>query len=264
MTVLRVTAVLASLAVLGALPRTSDAQPRQGNTAGRTLFTWAGAVDREVILSLDGNQLLVRGERGVPASRTSQTRVGAVPRADGHVQVRQHDGRGDVRVIQQPSARNNFITLIRIRDDRGGLDRYRISATWEPARRVAIVNDRRDDGTYKVKKNDKNNGKNNGNGSYGRNGLQWTGVVDDVVDVRVQGRRVQLVERSGARTFNVRSDLIGSGLDRASDGVRLVQANGRGSIAVIEQPAPWNKYTAVVRIRDSRSGAAPYAFALQW
>lgn len=260
MTLLRVTAVLASLAVLGVIPRETDAQPRRDNDDGRTLFTWAGAVDREVILALDGNQLIVRGERGVRESRTSRVRVGTVPRVNGTVRVQRHDGRGEVRVIQQPSARNNFTTLIRIRDDRGGIDRYRISATWEPTRRVVVIRDR-DDGT---KNNGRNNGRNNGYDRYDRNGLWWTGVVDDVVDVRLQGRRVRLVERSGARTFNVQSELSGSGLKRADQRVRLVQANGRGSISVIEQPAPWNKYTAVVRIRDARGGAAPYAFALEW
>ena len=121
----------------------AQAQSNRGG-ASRTLFTWSGTVDREVVLAMQGNRLSVRGERGILASRTEQRRTSnALPRTDGEVFVRLLDGRGDVDVIQQPNARNDFTTLIRIRDPRGGADRYRITTYWTPDARS-----RRDDGRY--------------------------------------------------------------------------------------------------------------------
>ena len=40
----------------------------------------------------------------------------ALPQRDGRVTVRVQDGRGDVDVVQQPSARNDYTTIVRIRD----------------------------------------------------------------------------------------------------------------------------------------------------
>ena len=41
------------------------------------------------------------------------------------------NGRGDVDVIQQPSAQNNYTTIVRIQDPRSGSDNYRLAAYWQ-------------------------------------------------------------------------------------------------------------------------------------
>jgi hypothetical protein len=46
--------------------------------------------------------------------------------------------------------------------------------------------------------------------------------------------------------------------------VRLLDANGRGTVTVVQQPAPWNGYTAIVRIRDRQSGADRYDLDFSW
>jgi hypothetical protein len=56
----------------------------------------------------------------------------ALPQQDGRVTVRVQDGRGDVDVVQQPSARNDYTMIMRIVDRSSGTDNYRVTAYWTP------------------------------------------------------------------------------------------------------------------------------------
>jgi len=202
--------------------------------------------------------------------------------------VRLQEGRGDVDVIEQPSARNDYQTTVRVRDPRGGDDRYRLVAYWlgddrfDDRRDNSRDNDRRDrGGEWGVDDRDDNDrfpGKGRGNGrgngrDDGRNGerndtgsgvLRWSGRVDDVVEVRIRGRRVDVVTRSGQRVENVDFNIRGGGLPTRGVRVDVDAISGRGNVSVSQQPSAWNGYTAVIRINDSRGGAAFYDFAVCW
>jgi len=54
-----------------------------------------------------------------------------LPRRDGQVSIQVENGRGTVDVIQQPSAQNNYTTIVRIQDPRSGSDNYRLTAYWQ-------------------------------------------------------------------------------------------------------------------------------------
>ncbi len=283
MSLIRVTAATMYLAFMSALPLTADAQPGRGNNRDddrgrgnnsrgdntRTLFTWTGTVDREVILVMQGRDLQVRGDRGILASRDDRSRsttVGALPRTEGIVRARLLDGRGNLDVVQQPDARNNYTTLLRIRDPQSGDDRYRISASWEPEGRWARDDDRgrdRDRDRDRNRDRDDDWGRGDRDNRYNA-GLRWSGLVDHDTDLQIRGRRVEVVDRGNVRTRDVRSTFIGSGLSRESGQIRVMSADGRGTVSVTQQPAPWNDYTAIVRVRDPRSGAAPYHIDLRW
>jgi hypothetical protein len=298
MSLFRATAVSLSLAFLAVIPDYANAQPGRGNgndknnrgnesrgnngrdngrDNARTLFTWSGNVDREVLLVMQGRELTVRGERGILATRTERPRAsGALPRTDGFVRVRMLDGRGDVDVIQQPTSRNNYTTIVRVRDPRSGDDRYRLTASWEPDSRRGGNDSRNRDGDWgrgddrrddrRDDRDDDRNGPWDRNDRDGRNsgGVRWSGLVDDDVELRIRGRRVDVVERSGVRTRDTRSTFSGVGLPRESGLLRVVYADGRGNVSVAQQPAPWNEYTGVVRVRDPRGGAARYDIDIRW
>ena len=88
--------------------------------------------------------------------------------------------------------------------------------------------------------------------------------MDDVVEIQISGRRVDAITRSGVRVSDVNSNIRGGGLPNRNVNLRIDQRSGRGSIAVVQQPSSWNGYTAIVRINDSRSGAAYYDFIAYW
>ena len=308
--------------------------------ADQPLFMWTGTVDREVMVIMRGRNVQTQG---VDARLPNSARVaGQIPRnaSNGDVRVRLESGRGQVDVIEQPSARNGYQTVVRVRDPQNGADRYRLVAYWtgdEDSRTNGGYgsnggygndgvygngrNDRRDgdqicnngngrgNGNGRAKKgkdcrndrddrrdrndrdrndrdrdrddrdrddrdrddrgrddrdsdrNDRNNG-GYGNGSYGPGTLQWSGRVDDVAEITIQGRRVEYRTLRGASVSDVRQNVSGGGLRDAN--VQITGGSGRGLVQVVQQPSASNNYTAVIRITDSRSGVGSYDFQARW
>ena len=270
--ILRAAAVAAPL-FLGAAT-TVAAQSRQ-------LFAWTGRVDREMRIAMRGRDVWTRDtDRDSRDSRDSRddgryrqggrTRVESeLPRYDGYVRVQTLDGRGDVDVVQQPSARNDYTAIVRVRDRSGGSDRYRINAYWESSYRSGGGWPRSGDSQRpRVEPRDRSgDGSDDGWGSggrYGRTVLHWTGGVDSEVEIRLQGQRIDYRTLSGAGTRSVRSDVIGDGLPRRDVQLLIDQKQGRGSVVVVEQPSARNGYTAVLRVRDPQGGFGYYDFDVEW
>lgn len=283
-------ALLASLSAANAVVAVAHAAPFD-----RQLFTWTGRVDREVYITMRGRDIRTTG---VDAGLPNRARVNdALPRNRGDVEVQLLDGRGDVRVVEQPSARNGYTTTIRISDPRGGADSYRITAYWTGDDRY----NNRDDDRYDRDRRDRddrydrdcgpnNNGRGGGWG-WGRNrdcdnrdrddrnrddrnrddrytngtsSLRWSGRVDDVVELRINGRNVTAITRSGRRVEDVNSNMRGAGLPNRDVTVTLDQQSGRGQVSVVQQPTAWNNYTAIIRIYDPQGGASFYDLTAFW
>ncbi|WP_434479649.1 hypothetical protein [Gemmatimonas sp.] len=121
-----------------------------------------------------------------------------------------------------------------------------------PGRGNSGNRDRDDRGAY----DDRNN---TGSGS-----LRWSGRGDDVVELRISGRRVDAITRSGNRVDDVNSNIRGSGLPSSDVTVTAERNVGCGSVQVVQQPAAWNGYTAVIRIYDPAGGASFYDLSAFW
>ena len=266
---------------------------------GRTLFTWSGTVDREAVIVMRGAMLETRGD-GFNDFRDARYRVSeALPRAFGSVSIARADGRGDVEVIEQPSPFNGYTARVRVRDRQSGADRYRLVVTWEGARGDDRRGGRDDDGGNDGRNDGRNTGRNTGrddggfgrgddrrgndrrdddrrdrDGRYGRSddvgggrdagALRISAAVDDVVEIRIRGRRVDVVTRSGREVFNVRYDVRGAGLPAYAVPLDLRRYAGRGNAVIAQYPRDWNNWTAVIRIDDSRGGVDGYDLDLRW
>lgn len=239
---------------------------------GRTLFVWSGTVDREAIITMRDMNLDTRGD-GFSGFRDTRYRVlEALPREVGILRVQRENGRGDVDVIDQPSAFNGYTARLRVRDQQSGADRYRLVVSWEPVRGVGRRD--RDDDRYDGRRDDRRDDRfdrrddrydDRRGGGYGGQGmLRWSGVVDDVAEIRIRGRRAEFFSRSGAPLFNVRYEMTGAGLPEASMPLDLRRFAGRGNVYIAQYPRAMNDWTAVVRIDDSRGGSDGYAFDLRW
>lgn len=284
-----ITVAAASAAFLVLLAPAAHAQ-RQ-----RPLFEWRGQVDREVDIVMRGNDLSTR-PRGNERTRSRSRTQGAIPSAPGYVSVQMQRGRGRAEVVQQPSARNGYTAIVRVRDDRPGADAYQLHAYWQPAyadrdgswgrgddSRGGDGNwgrgpdDRGRDHDHDYDRGRGGRGQDDGgyrDGGYGSGGygggygvgsgsLRWTGSVDDVVDIRIQGRRVDYTTVSGSPVSGVRSQLSGGALG-AGARVSVRQNGGRGTVMVLQQPSAQNGYTALVRVIDRAAGAAYYDLDLTW
>lgn len=260
---------------------------RQGQENGQELFQWNGRVDREVQIVMRGGNVwtndIGRSEPGRARSRA----LSVLPSQQGEVAVQVLAGRGDVDVIQQPTSRNDFTTIVRVRDPRSGADNYRLVAYWQGYSNGDVwgrdrgVGRGRDqggrDGVYRGgNDNDDDdrgqqrgsNGRQRGRdgngqyGNYGQSALHWTGNVDGELEIRIQNGRVDYRTLSGKEPVNVRADRGNLDLGRSDVRVSVSQNQGRGSVTVMQQPSSWNGYTTVIRVSDPQSGYGYYDFDL--
>lgn len=242
---------------------------------GRRLFVWSGRVDREVRLTMRGEDLDTRFVGDNEEWRQRSHVDAPLPDVAGRVTVQVLDGRGDVDVVQQPSARNDYAAVLRIRDPRGGADQYRVAAYWQPVddrldrwrnRRGGDRSDVDDDQGREDRggNRDRDRDRNGANDRYGAGAMHWTGNVDAAMEIRIQGRRVDYRNVSGAGMRDVRYGFSGAPLpDRAAQ-VYVSANQGRGTVSVVQQPSEWNGYTAVIRVRDPQGGFGFYDFDVRW
>jgi hypothetical protein len=278
-------ALPAAVGLVSTVARSAAALPPVGNSQrDRTLFSWTGTVDREVMLVIRGRNVQARAT-GVDASFPSRVDMrDDLPRDAGGIAVHLENGRGDVEVVQQPSARNDYTAIVRVYDGRSGADQYRVVASWQPM--VVDVRDRDRDRDRNDDYDRDNRGNRDGGWDRGRNDdrrddprddnrrddgrgrdagrLSWSGAVDDVAEVRIQGRRVEFRTRSGQVLRDVRYDVRGGGLPDRPVALQLDVSHGRGSVEVIQTPNPFNGFTAVIRLVDRRAGYGDYDFDLRW
>jgi hypothetical protein len=265
-----------ALPVAAALVASASALSAQG----RPLFQWSGRVDREVQIAMRGRETWTN--TGSANERRGRADVEtALPRQDGVVRVRIEDGRGDVDVVQQPSARNNYTAVVRIVDRSGGADRYRLSAYWMPSNGSGgwyggsnggwddRRNDRRDDrrGEWERGRDRDDRGRRDDDFGRGRGRvslLHWSGAVDGDLEIRLREGQVTYRVLNGAGPRDLRVDADSRGMPQRNTDVRIANAQGRGSITVVQQPGAYNAYTTVIRVRDPQGGYGYYNFDLVW
>src|SRR6478672_770266 len=100
-----VAGALAGFAPVAAAQWNNTQDSRSG---GQELFEWRGAVDREVQVVMRGNRVWTNNVGRTEPNNDRSRMMSSLPRQDGEVVVRLQDGRGDVDVIQQPTAGNGY------------------------------------------------------------------------------------------------------------------------------------------------------------
>ena len=98
----------------------------------RELFEWSGRVDREIRIQSDrrNSSVLQVGNNERASGRVRA--MNPLPIQEGTVTIQVLEGRGKVDVVQQPTARNGYTAVIRVRDPASGVGRYRVAAYWTP------------------------------------------------------------------------------------------------------------------------------------
>jgi hypothetical protein len=134
--------VLAGLAV--ALPATADTRFRvQRMTRGDVPFGKGQCdirlrIDREAEVTVRGDMVYVRTISGREARDAGSECNEPLPVRVQGFEFDVKDGRGQVRLIAEPSPRNNGTAIVRIRDREGGDGRYHFRLSW----RITGRNDR--------------------------------------------------------------------------------------------------------------------------
>ncbi|MBA2731522.1 MAG: hypothetical protein H0U54_01385 [Acidobacteria bacterium] len=99
-----------------------------GRTSGRV--RWRGTVDDDVHLVIRDNQIEIRTIGGSEYNNATYNFTSPLPSRRVNVSAAKLKGRGEVRVLQQPSRDNDFTAVVQIRDPSGGAKEYEIEVTW--------------------------------------------------------------------------------------------------------------------------------------
>ncbi|MBA2378882.1 MAG: hypothetical protein H0V76_04840 [Blastocatellia bacterium] len=207
-----------------------------GPGTGSGTATWAGRVDNQANIILQGNVLRAVDLTNSGLTTTQQFVNGSLPRRNATVSVRKINGRGTATVMQQPSRFNNYEAVVRISDPRSGADNYGIEISWTSAN---VIED------------------------YQSGSATWRGRVDQTVNITVSGADVFSEVVAGNALSNVQYNVNGY-LARRPGSVTVRKRDGRGTVTVLQQPSAVNDYTAVIQIFDPQGGADNYHIDINW
>lgn len=216
----------------------------------RKLVTWTGRVDKEAQITIRDTSVATGIVGGAPLKWTYFNVQDRLPRTPGFVRVELDAGRGDVDVIQQPTAANDYSAIIRIRDKSKGADEYTLTAFWNPKR----GEDRYSTAAETVRETAANEPPNT---------MHWSGTVDRELRVEWSGMNVRTRNQSGATAREVHSSVT-NGLPDHDVNLALRVKEGRGDVSIIQQPKESNGYTAIFKVRDPMSGLGHYDFDVTW
>ena len=100
---------------------------------------WTGQVDDTATIRLSSRDVRASGNfKGIRDVRSNVD--GALPNRPVRVRLVKEGGRGDIDIIEQPSARNNYTAVVRVKDWQAGSSKYGFVLQWDNGR-----NDERDD-----------------------------------------------------------------------------------------------------------------------
>lgn len=114
--------------------RNDDGGWDRGNNgrSGGTALHWSGNVDDELEIHLRDGRIEYRTLHGAqPTSIRVTNGSTSAPRTDASLRVVTNQGRGSVVVTQQPSSRNGYTTVLRVKDPQGGYGYYDFDLVWQ-------------------------------------------------------------------------------------------------------------------------------------
>lgn len=91
---------------------------------------WQGTVDDEVQLIIRGSSVQVKTISAKEYDDAIFSFTSPLPSENVQVFVNKKDGRGTAKVIQQPTADNNWTAIIQILDKNGGAREYNLEIYW--------------------------------------------------------------------------------------------------------------------------------------
>jgi len=203
-------------------------------------LTWSGRVDEEAVVSCRREECVAEAVRGSPVTRDRFRFSRALPARDTQVSLDRAEGRGQIRLLQQPREENGYTAQVGIRDPQGGPGDYSFTLAWTPPRRE-------EPGSV-----------------IARRGLVWSGRVDGRIRVIVEGSTARVEVLSGAPVTNEHAEFSRTLPARSNPDATVRGLRGRGRVEIVEFPSARNGYRLVFEIDDAGGGAADYEVEVAW
>jgi hypothetical protein len=151
-----------------------------------------------------------------------------LPERDVQVALEKVEGRGEIRLLDQPSESNGHTARVRIRDPEGGASDYSFVLTWGRPGAASI-----------------------GQTAEAQSGLVWSGRVEGTVRVTVHGGAAFSEATTGRPVMNetVRFERP---LPSSSDlSPTVKKRQGLGTVTLVESPTKDNGYHLVFEIHGA-------------
>ncbi|MBM3747739.1 MAG: hypothetical protein FJW34_18280 [Acidobacteria bacterium] len=203
-------------------------------------LTWSGRVDDEVVVSCRREECIAEAVRGADATRDRFRFSRPLPGRDVQVSLDRTEGRGQIRLLQQPREENGYTAQVGIRDPQGGAGDYSFTLAW--------ARPSREDPGF----------------SFARRGMVWSGRVDGRVRVIVEGSNARAELITGAPVAGERAEFSRALPARNNSNATLRRLRGRGRAEIVEFPSARNGYRLVFEIDDSGGGAGDYEVEVGW
>jgi hypothetical protein len=203
--------------------------------------TWSGRVDREAVISCQAKNCVSSAASGVPVTEERFKFTRPLPNRAVDVSLEEAQGRGELRLVEQPSERNHYAARVSIRDPQSGAGEYSFVLSWSRSRQKDAVPLE----------------------AVGR-GLLWTGVVRGRVRVTVRGGASVSQVIQGPAVERERADFLRPLPSRSDLHPAVKKLSGRGRVQIVEVPSEANNYQLVFEIDASESGAGDYEIEVVW
>ncbi len=209
--------------------------------------SWTGRVVHAAVIECQKNTCVSTGEQGgsehgPPVADEHFKFSKPLPDRDTEVRLEALDGRGEVRLIEQPRESNHYTARVSIRDSGPGASDYAFTLVWNRA-------GSKDAGPIPE--------------PTGR-GLLWTGRVDGRVRVTVQGGASFSEALDGERVIAEHAETFRPLPARSDVRPAIRKLRGRGQVSIVESPSEKNNYRLVFEIDDPEPGADDYEIELDW
>jgi hypothetical protein len=211
----------------------------------RPQLVWEGEVDGVSVLRVHGRRIDIEDREGLPVQRQRFQFAERLPDSRRTVRMEVVEGRGRVRILEQPQPGNNYTLAVSIEDRQGGSSFYSLAFYWDSSSSFFGISEPVLPGPDRG------------------DALTWSGRVDGEAVVNCRANTCEAEVRRGGPVLRDRFR-FSRPLPSRNTVVSLEESRGRGDIRLLQQPREENGYTASVLIRDPEGGAGEYSFSLVW
>ncbi|HEX5228201.1 MAG TPA: hypothetical protein VFW44_10850 [Bryobacteraceae bacterium] len=207
--------------------------------------SWSGRVDESAVISCHERTCSSSSEAGAPVSGEAYKFSKPMPDRDLDVRLEFPEGRGDVRLIDQPRERNHYTARVAIRDPQTGSGDYSFTLVWNRMSSKQLKE------SPPIPE------------PTGR-GMEWTGTVTGRVRVTVQGGASFAEVLDGAPVKGQHAEILRPLPQRGDLVPQIHKLRGRGRVSVVESPSEKNNYRLVFEIADPGPGGDDYDVEVDW
>jgi hypothetical protein len=221
------------------LPALADTQFRLRRTTRNDIPLGKGQcdirlqVDNEVEVSVRGDNVFIRTISGRDAYDDGQSECNMPlpnrPVSDFHFEVK--DSRGEIRLVAEPSRRNNFTAVVLIRDSSGGQGRYHFRLSWDMAEPGHGFEERPPSGPPGFAWNNTLNYRGQGRGMASMNGFEQR-LFDVNVDIDRGGKVLVVFRGDRGRDVSFTGQVIGRDGGRLRADVASQDQRMRGPMVI--------------------------------